>query len=95
MSRTQNLRQNVVNQMIDSINNGHLRSPLPSQAALAEMYNISRTTVRWRTCPSVACWKKSAMTTLFYAGHCRKMASTARTFLLMNRGKRLKRRSTK
>ncbi|MMZ43928.1 putative HTH-type transcriptional regulator YjjM [compost metagenome] len=46
MSRTQNLRQNVVNQMIDSINNGHLRSPLPSQAALAEMYNISRTTVR-------------------------------------------------
>lgn len=46
MSRTQNLRQNVVNQMIDSISNGHLRSPLPSQAGLAEMYNISRTTVR-------------------------------------------------
>lgn len=46
MSRTQNLRQNVVNQMIDSIINGHLHSPLPSQATLAEMYNISRTTVR-------------------------------------------------
>lgn len=46
MSRTQALRHNVVNQMIDGINGGHLRSPLPSQAALAEMYNISRTTVR-------------------------------------------------
>ncbi len=46
MSRTQNLRQNVVNQMLDGIANGHIRSPLPSQAALAEMYNISRTTVR-------------------------------------------------
>ncbi|MDT3251438.1 GntR family transcriptional regulator [Serratia sp. root2] len=46
MSRTQNLRQNVVNQMIEGIHGGHLRSPLPSQAALAEMYNISRTTVR-------------------------------------------------
>lgn len=46
MSRTQNLRHNVVNQMIDGINGGHIRSPLPSQAALAEMYNISRTTVR-------------------------------------------------
>lgn len=46
MSRTQNLRQNVVNQMIDGIIKGHIRSPLPSQAGLAEMYNISRTTVR-------------------------------------------------
>lgn len=46
MSRTQNLRHNVVNQMIEGIRGGHLRSPLPSQAALAEMYNISRTTVR-------------------------------------------------
>jgi len=46
VSRTQNLRQNVVNQMIDGIVQGHIRSPLPSQAALAEMYNISRTTVR-------------------------------------------------
>ncbi|MCS3409520.1 GntR family transcriptional regulator [Serratia sp. AKBS12] len=46
MSRTQNLRQNVINQMIDGLIHGHIRSPLPSQAALAEMYNISRTTVR-------------------------------------------------
>ncbi len=46
MSRTQNLRQNVINQVIDGIALGHISSPLPSQAALAEMYNISRTTVR-------------------------------------------------
>ncbi|CAE1143870.1 MULTISPECIES: GntR family transcriptional regulator [Serratia] len=46
MSRTQNLRQMVINQMIDGMTRGHLTSPLPSQAALAEMYNISRTTVR-------------------------------------------------
>lgn len=46
MSRTQNLRQNVVNQFIDSISRGNLTSPLPSQNALAEMFNISRTTVR-------------------------------------------------
>lgn len=46
MSRTQNLRQTVINQMIDGMIQGHLSSPLPSQAALAEMYNISRTTVR-------------------------------------------------
>lgn len=45
MSRTQNLRHNVINQMIDGISKGHIRSPLPSQAALAEMYNVSRTTV--------------------------------------------------
>jgi len=46
MSRTQNLRHNVINQVIDGISRNHISSPLPSQAALAEMYNISRTTVR-------------------------------------------------
>ncbi len=46
MSRSQNLRQNVVNQMLESIAQRHIRSPLPPQAALAEMFNISRTTVR-------------------------------------------------
>lgn len=45
MSRTQNLRHNVINQVIDGISKGHILSPLPSQASLAEMYNISRTTV--------------------------------------------------
>ena len=46
MSRTQNLRHNVVNQMLEGISNKHIRSPLPPQAALAEMFNVSRTTVR-------------------------------------------------
>lgn len=46
MGRTQNLRHNVINQFIDSIRQGYLTSPLPSQSTLAEMYNISRTTVR-------------------------------------------------
>jgi DNA-binding GntR family transcriptional regulator len=46
MSRSQNLRHNVINQVIDDMSRGHIPSPLPSQSALAEMYNISRTTVR-------------------------------------------------
>ena len=46
MSRSQNLRHNVINQVIDDLARGHIPSPLPSQSALAEMYNISRTTVR-------------------------------------------------
>ncbi len=46
MSRSQNLRHNVINQIIDDMARGHIPSPLPSQNALAEMYNISRTTVR-------------------------------------------------
>lgn len=46
MSRSQNLRHNVINQVIDDMARGHIPSPLPSQSALAEMYNISRTTVR-------------------------------------------------
>ena len=46
MSRSQNLRHNVINQVINDMARGFLPSPLPSQSALAEMYNISRTTVR-------------------------------------------------
>lgn len=46
MSRSQNLRQNVINQMLEGIAKRQIRSPLPPQAALAEMFNISRTTVR-------------------------------------------------
>lgn len=45
MSRTQTLRQHVINQFIDAIIQGALVSPLPSQAMLADMFNISRTTV--------------------------------------------------
>ena len=46
MSRSQPLRHIVINQIIDDMARGHIPSPLPSQSALAEMYNISRTTVR-------------------------------------------------
>jgi DNA-binding GntR family transcriptional regulator len=46
MSRSKNLRHNVINQVINDMARGHLPSPLPSQSALAEMYNVSRTTVR-------------------------------------------------
>lgn len=46
MSRSQNLRHNVINQIIDDMVRSHIPSPLPSQSALAEMYNVSRTTVR-------------------------------------------------
>lgn len=46
MSLSQNLRHNVINQMLESIAQRHIRSPPPPQAALAEMFNISRTTVR-------------------------------------------------
>lgn len=46
MSRNPNLRHNVINQMLEGIARRHIRSPLPPQAALADMFNISRTTVR-------------------------------------------------
>lgn len=46
MSRSLNLRRNVINQFIRDLAQGHIPSPLPSISALAEMYNISRTTVR-------------------------------------------------
>lgn len=45
MSRSQNLRHNVINRVIDDMAR-IISFPLPSQSALAEMYNISRTTVR-------------------------------------------------
>ena len=35
MSRSQILRHNVINQMIDAIAPGHIPSSLPSQSALA------------------------------------------------------------
>ncbi len=46
MSRSQNLRHNVINHMLESIAQGHVQSPLPPQATLAEMFTVSRTTVR-------------------------------------------------
>ena len=41
MSRSQNLRHNVINQVIDDMARGHIPSPLPSQ-------------VRWRKCTTSA-----------------------------------------
>lgn len=46
MSRSQNLRHSVINQVIEDMARGNIPSPRPSQSGLAEMYNISRTTVR-------------------------------------------------
>lgn len=46
MARTQNLRHKVINQFIDAIRHQHISSPLPSQSLLADMYNVSRTTIR-------------------------------------------------
>ncbi|RPH30966.1 GntR family transcriptional regulator [Buttiauxella warmboldiae] len=46
MSRSQNLRRNVVNQIIEGMAKRYIPSPLPSQSALADMFSISRTTVR-------------------------------------------------
>nr|POY50379.1 GntR family transcriptional regulator [Pectobacterium versatile] len=62
MSRSQNLRHNVINQIIDDMARGHIPSPLPSQNALAEMYNISRTTVRHIlfTCVTAVCLHRLA-----------------------------------
>lgn len=46
MARTQNLRHKVINQFMDAIRHQYICSPLPSQSVLADMYNVSRTTVR-------------------------------------------------
>ena len=45
MSRSQNLRQNVINQMLEAIARRYVRSPLPHRRRWP-MFNISRTTVR-------------------------------------------------
>ncbi|PJG85196.1 GntR family transcriptional regulator [Conservatibacter flavescens] len=49
MSKNLNLRYDIINQIIDSILNELLISPLPSQSALADLYNVSRTTIRHAT----------------------------------------------
>lgn len=41
MSRSQNLRHNVINQVIDDMARGHIPSPLPSQSALAELRHLA------------------------------------------------------
>ncbi|WP_392561149.1 GntR family transcriptional regulator [Orbus sturtevantii] len=46
MSRSQTLRHNTINQFIDCINNHIIAFPLPSISILADMFNVSRTTIR-------------------------------------------------
>ena len=46
MPRNQNLRNTVINQFLDSISQGNLSSPLPSNSALSNMFDVSRTTVK-------------------------------------------------
>lgn len=47
MAKNKNLRKNVSNQIIEAINMGHIESPLPSQSTLAELFGVSRTTIRF------------------------------------------------
>lgn len=46
MSRNKTLRQNTINQFISCINNNIITFPLPSISILADMFNVSRTTIR-------------------------------------------------
>ncbi|MDH2999846.1 GntR family transcriptional regulator [Chelonobacter oris] len=44
--RNQNLRYDTVNQMLEFISSGQFKHSLPSQVMLAELCNVSRTTIR-------------------------------------------------
>lgn len=46
MSKNLRLRHDIINQLIEDIAIGVLKSPLPSQTDLANFYNVSRTTIR-------------------------------------------------
>ncbi len=46
MARNKNLRESTTNQLLDAIRLKHVESPLPSQSGLAEMFSVSRTTIR-------------------------------------------------
>ncbi|WP_045151148.1 helix-turn-helix domain-containing protein [Photobacterium angustum] len=46
MSRSKNLRKLIANQIIDDLSQGNIESPLPSQTILADLYSVSRTTIR-------------------------------------------------
>lgn len=46
MSKNLQLRQDIINQIIEDIATDLLSSPLPSQTELANLYNVSRTTIR-------------------------------------------------
>lgn len=46
MARNKNLRESTTNQILEAIRLGHIESPIPSQSSLAELFSVSRTTVR-------------------------------------------------
>ncbi|MDP2489780.1 GntR family transcriptional regulator [Vibrio splendidus] len=46
MARNKNLRETITNQLLDAVKLGHIESPLPSQSALADLFSVSRTTIR-------------------------------------------------
>lgn len=46
MARNKNLRETTTNQLLDAIRLGHIETPLPSQSALADLFSVSRTTMR-------------------------------------------------
>ncbi|MCE0492418.1 GntR family transcriptional regulator [Vibrio salinus] len=47
MARNKNLRESTTNQVLDAIRLGHIESPVPSQSSLAELFSVSRTTIRY------------------------------------------------
>lgn len=49
MSKGFDIREDVINQIMSSIIQGEFKDRLPSQSALATLYNVSRTTVRHAT----------------------------------------------
>ncbi len=46
MARNKNLRETTTNQLLDAIRLKHIESPLPSQSSLADLFSVSRTTMR-------------------------------------------------
>ncbi len=56
MSRSR-IMHSVINQVIEDMARGNIPSPLPSQSGLAEMYNISRTTVLLHTPAFKRMWR--------------------------------------
>ncbi|QMV13614.1 GntR family transcriptional regulator [Vibrio spartinae] len=46
MARNKKLREIIANQLLDAVRLEHIESPLPSQASLADLFSVSRTTIR-------------------------------------------------
>ncbi|MDW6092193.1 GntR family transcriptional regulator [Vibrio rhizosphaerae] len=46
MARNKKLREIIANQLLDAVRLEHIESPLPSQSSLADLFSVSRTTIR-------------------------------------------------